>query len=183
MPLLENHSGYGLGGASADKRPAAPRSSRRVGPASSSPEVLRELFEAGGWTSFRLNLRPTGPPRGRPRNVRRNPARVSEGWSAARFGIMGDLPGPKPATWRARGRTSRSCTRDRNVVLRGDTHGTPGNAELLTVQWDGFAKAVSAGDPVFLADGRVRLKVVSVEGGDVTCEDRGRRAPSAPIRA
>src|SRR5262249_34087962 len=54
--------------------------------------------------------------------------------------------------------------------MRGDTDGKPGTDELLTVQWNDFAKAVHVGDPVFLADGRVRLRVTAVESGDVTAE-------------
>jgi pyruvate kinase len=52
----------------------------------------------------------------------------------------------------------------------GTGAGPTGNADLLTVQWEGFPNAVHAGDPVFLADGRVRLKVLEVADGTVTLE-------------
>ena len=136
-----------------------------VGPASSSPEVLRELF-AAGVDVFRLNFA-HGTPEEQAENVRRIRA-VSEE-VGREVGIMGDLPGPKLRLGDLEGDVAVLHSGS-NVVLKGETNGTPGNAELLTVQWDGFAKAVHEGDPVFLADGRVRLRVVSVEGGAVTCE-------------
>jgi len=57
--------------------------------------------------------------------------------------------------------------------------GTPGNAELLTVQWTVSPRRSVAGDPVFLADGALRLKVVSVEGATSPARSRP-AAPSAP---
>jgi pyruvate kinase len=136
-----------------------------VGPASSSPEMLRELLGAGV-DVFRLNFA-HGTPEDQAENVRRIRAASEE--TGREVGILGDLPGPKLRLGDLEGDVAVLHSGS-NVVLRGETNGTPGNAELLTVQWDGFAKAVKEGDPVFLADGRVRLKVVSVVGEDVTCE-------------
>ena len=110
---------------------------------------------------------PTGPRRSRPRTSAGS-GRSSEE-VGREVGILGDLPGPKLRLGDLEGDVAVLHSGS-NVVLRGETNGTPGNAELLTVQWDGFAKAVHEGDPVFLADGRVRLRVLSVEGGEVTCE-------------
>ena len=145
--------------------PAAPRSSRPSGRRAATPRCCGELFEAGV-DVFRLNFA-HGTPEEHAENVRRIRA-VSEE-VGREVGIMGDLPGPKLRLGDLEGdvavlHSGSTC------VLRGETNGTPGNAELLTVQWDGFAKAVHEGDPVFLADGRVRLRVVSVAGGEITCE-------------
>src|SRR3954453_6326166 len=136
-----------------------------VGPASSSPEVLRELFDAGV-DVFRLNFA-HGTPVDQAENVRRIRA-VSEE-VGREVGILGDLPGPKLRLGDLEGDVAVLHSGSK-VILRGETNGTPGNTELLTVQWDGFARAVKEGDPVFLADGRVRLRVLSVVGGEVTCE-------------
>jgi pyruvate kinase len=136
-----------------------------VGPSSSSPELLRELLGAGV-DVFRLNFA-HGTPEEHAENVRRIRAASEE--TGCEVGILGDLPGPKLRLGDLEGDVAVLHSGS-NVVIRGETNGTPGNAELLTVQWDGFAKAVKEGDPVFLADGRVRLRVVSVVGGDVTCE-------------
>jgi len=136
-----------------------------VGPASSSPEVLRELF-AAGVDVFRLNFA-HGTPEDQGENVRRIRAISEE--TGREVGIMGDLPGPKLRLGDLEGGVAVLHSGS-NLVMRGETNGTPGNAELLTVQWDDFAKAVKVGDPVFLADGRVRLRVATVAGGEVTCE-------------
>jgi pyruvate kinase len=136
-----------------------------VGPASNSPEVLRELLDAGV-DVFRLNFA-HGTAETQAENVRRIRAASEE--AGREVGILGDLPGPKLRLGDLEGDVAILHSGS-NVVMRGETNGTPGNAELLTVQWDDFAKAVHVGDPVFLADGRVRLKVTAVEGGEVTCE-------------
>jgi pyruvate kinase len=136
-----------------------------IGPSSNSPEVLRELLDAGV-DVFRLNFA-HGTPEEQAENVRR--IRVASQEWGREVGILGDLPGPKLRLGDLEGDVAVLHSGS-NVVMRGETNGTPGNAEQLTVQWDGFAKAVKEGDPVFLADGRVRLKVLSVAGGDVTCE-------------
>ncbi|MGA8219266.1 MAG: pyruvate kinase, partial [Solirubrobacterales bacterium] len=145
-----------------------------VGPASSSPETLRELFDSGV-DVFRLNFA-HGTAEEQAENIRRIRA-VSEE-VGREVGIMGDLPGPKLRLGDLEGDVAVLHSGS-NVVLRGEPASTAptntgagqsGNAELLTVQWEGFARAVREGDPVFLADGRVRLRVVSVDGGEVTCE-------------
>jgi len=136
-----------------------------VGPASREPEVLRQLFEAGV-DVFRLNFA-HGTPVDQGENVRRIRAISEE--VGREVGIMGDLPGPKLRLGDLEGNVAVLHSGS-TVVLRGETNGTPGNAELLTVQWEGFSKAVREGDSVFLADGRVRLRVLSVSGETVTCE-------------
>jgi pyruvate kinase len=136
-----------------------------IGPSSNDPEVLRQLFEAGV-DCFRLNFA-HGTPDEAAENVRRIRATSAE--VGREVGIIGDLPGPKLRLGDLEGDVAVLHSGS-TVLIRGETNGTPGSPELLTVQWDGFAKAVREGDPVFLADGRVRLRVASVSGGDVTCE-------------
>jgi pyruvate kinase len=136
-----------------------------VGPASRDPEVLRQLMEAGV-DVFRLNFA-HGTPDEHAETVRRI-RDVSEE-AGREVGILGDLPGPKLRLGDLEGDVAVLHSGSQ-VRLRGETNGTPGNAELLTVQWEGFSKAVHEGDPVFLADGRVRLRVVSVSGAEVVCE-------------
>jgi pyruvate kinase len=138
-----------------------------VGPASREPEVLRELFEAGV-DVFRLNFA-HGTPEEQAETVRRIRA-VSEE-VGREVGIMGDLPGPKLRLGDLEGDVAVLHSGS-TVVMRGEPAssaptntgaGPTGNDKLLTVQWEGFAKAVREGDSVFLAD-------VSVSGDDVTCE-------------
>jgi pyruvate kinase len=136
-----------------------------LGPASREPEVLRQLFDAGV-DVFRLNFA-HGTPEQQAETVRR--VRETSQEVGREVGILGDLPGPKLRLGDLEGDVAVLHSGS-TIQMRGETDGTPGNPELLTVQWDGFSKAVHEGDPVFLADGRVRLRVVSVSGGEVTCE-------------
>jgi pyruvate kinase len=136
-----------------------------IGPASKEPTVLRELFEAGV-DVFRLNFA-HGTPDEQAETVWRIRGVSQE--VGREVGILGDLPGPKLRLGDLEGDVAVLHSGS-TVLMRGETNGTPGSAELLTVQWDGFAKAVKVGDTVFLADGRVRMRVTAVSGDQVTCE-------------
>jgi pyruvate kinase len=127
--------------------------------------VLPQLFEAGV-DVFRLNFA-HGTPEEHAETVRRI-RRTSEELGRE-VGILGDLPGPKLRLGDLEGDVAVLHSGS-TVRMRGETNGPQGNPELLTVQWEGLAKAVHEGDPVFLADGRVRLRVVSVGDGEVTLE-------------
>ncbi len=137
-----------------------------IGPASREPETLAKLFEAGA-DVCRLNFS-HGSPEEHAENVERIRRVSKEG--GREIAIMGDLPGPKLRL----GKLAEDAVvlhSGSTVVLEAAPDGAgPGTAERLPVQWPGFAKAVKVGDPVFLADGRVRLKVASVEGDEVTAE-------------
>ena len=136
-----------------------------VGPSSREPEVLRELF-AAGVDVFRLNFA-HGTAEEQAEVVRR--IRDTSEEVGREVGILGDLPGPKLRLGELEDDVAVLHSGSK-VVMRGETDGSAGTAELLKVEWDGFAKAVKEGDPVFLADGRVRLRVLSVSGDDVNCE-------------
>jgi pyruvate kinase len=136
-----------------------------VGPASREPEMLRQLLDAGV-DVFRLNFA-HGTPEEQAEAARR--IRETSTELGREVGIMGDLPGPKLRIGDLEGGVAVLHSGS-TIVMRGETDGAPGNDKLLTVQWDGFAKAVRQGDPVFLADGRVRLRVAAVSRNDVTLE-------------
>jgi pyruvate kinase len=127
--------------------------------------VLRELL-AAGVDVLRLNFS-----HGTESDHAENVARIREASAeiGREVGILGDLPGPK---LRLGDLTEGFAVlhSGSKVVLRGETDGAPGDPEHLPVQWQGFSRAVKEGDPVFLADGRVRLKVVSVADPEVVCE-------------
>ncbi len=84
------------------------------------------------------------------------------------MGILGDLPGPKLRLGDLRDDVAVLHSSSK-VVLHGDASET-GDADRLPVQWAGISGAVEVGHPVFLADGRVRLKVLAVSDGEVTAE-------------
>jgi pyruvate kinase len=136
-----------------------------VGPASREPAVLRELLGAGV-DVFRLNFA-HGTAEQQAETVGR--IRAASDQVGREVGIMGDLPGPKLRLGQLEGDVAVLHSGSR-VVMRGQSDGPPGNAELLPVQWEGFARAAKVGDTVFLADGRVRLSVAAVSGDEVTCE-------------
>jgi pyruvate kinase len=82
-------------------------------------------------------------------------------------GILGDLPGPKLRLGDVEGEYV-TITRDREITLTS-ANGEVGNEHSLPIGWEGLSKAVSEGDPIYLADGRVRLRVTEVDPGEVTC--------------
>jgi pyruvate kinase len=136
-----------------------------VGPASRSPEKLRALAEAGV-DVFRLNFS-HGTATDHAENIERIRAVGEE--LGIEVGIMGDLPGPKLRL----GDLETDVVvlhSGSEVTLHGQDGGAPGNADRLPVQWEGLAAAVKPGDPIFLADGRVRLKATAVSGDTVVAE-------------
>jgi pyruvate kinase len=148
------------------ERPRRTKIVATLGPSSSDPGVLRELLDAGV-DVFRLNFA-HGTREQHADHVRR--IRAASADAGREVGILGDLPGPKLRLGELEADVAVLHSGS-NVVMRGEGDGTVvGNAELLPVQWAGFAGAVSEGDTVFLADGRVRLRVASVAGDEVTCE-------------
>ena len=137
-----------------------------VGPASREPEVLRELIAAGA-DVLRLNFAHATPA-----DHAENISRIRQ---AARevgreVGILGDLPGPKLRLGSLEDDVAVLHSGSNVVLIAGADDAPAGDAEHLPVQWQGFAGAVREGHPVFLADGRVRLRVVSISGDEVTCE-------------
>jgi pyruvate kinase len=153
----------------ADDRPGSgPRRTKivaTVGPASREPDTLRELISAGV-DVFRLNFAHSSADE-HAENVERI-RRASED-QGRDVGILGDLPGPKLRLGEL-GSDFAVLHSGSEVVIEPEADGGPGSAERLPVQWGGFPRAVHRGDPVFLADGRVRLRVTAVSGDAVRCE-------------
>jgi pyruvate kinase len=50
------------------------------------------------------------------------------------------------------------------------TEEVPGSAERLPVSWDGLPDAVTTDDTVYLADGRIRLRVLDSDESEARCE-------------
>ncbi len=131
-----------------------------IGPASKSPDVLQEMISAG-MDVARLNFA-----HGTSEQHAEIAAAIREG--AERAGrdvaILGDLPGPKLRIGPVSGGVAE-LARDSRVVLTGEQ--VEGTADRLPVAWEGFSELVDKGDVLYLADGAVRLRVGSVDGGDV----------------
>jgi pyruvate kinase len=134
-----------------------------IGPASRSPKILERLISAGA-DVFRLNFS-HGDETGHAENVARIRAagELMGKWVA----IIGDLPGPKLRLDEvANGFVQIEAGAE--VTLTTDD-ATIGSRELLSVGWDGLTTAVDEGDPIYLADGRVRLRALEVEGDAIRC--------------
>jgi len=136
-----------------------------VGPASREPTTLAELVEAGV-DVFRLNFSHGTAPE-HAENIERIRA-AAEG-AGREVGVLGDLPGPKLRLGELADGVAVLHSASQ-VTMTAATGNEPGDAERLPVMWDGIAGAVSEGDTIFLADGRVRLRVLSVGNGEIACE-------------
>jgi pyruvate kinase len=134
-----------------------------LGPASRSPKTIERLIAAGA-DVFRLNFS-----HGDADSHAENIVRVREAGDLLGkwVGILGDLPGPKLRLGNlAEDYVTITPDRELTLTTNGEHAGTE---ESLPVGWDGLGDAVRAGDPIYLADGRVRLRVTSVEPGEVNC--------------
>jgi pyruvate kinase len=131
-----------------------------IGPASKGPDVLEQMV-AAGMDVARLNFA-----HGDAEQHAEIAAAIRQ--AAERAGrdiaILGDLPGPKLRIGPVSGGVAE-LSRDSRVVLTPEA--VEGTAERLPVAWEGFAELVDPGDVLYLADGAVRLRVGSVNGGDV----------------
>ncbi len=145
------------------KEPRRTKIVATVGPASREPGVLWALISAGA-DVLRLNFS-HGTAEEHAENIRR--IRDAAAAVGREVGILGDLPGPKLRL--------DDLGHDVVVLHSGDevaltTLGGEGSRERLPVAWSGLPRAVDAGDHVYLADGRVRLRALRVTETDVHCE-------------
>jgi pyruvate kinase len=169
-----------------------------IGPASREPEVLRELISAGA-DVLRLNFahgsreehaetvrriraasqevgREVGVlgdlpgPKLRLGSLPGDVVELAEGDQAWLVPDSGSRPAPAetatgaqlPANWRRTWEVPDSGPRPTTAEQR--------EADVrLPVSWRGLPHATQEGDPVYLADGRIRLRVLSERGEDVLC--------------
>jgi pyruvate kinase len=129
-----------------------------IGPASRDPEVLVQMIEAG-MDVARLNFS-----HGTHEGHAETAARVRA--AAERVGrpvaILQDLPGPKLRIGPVRDDSVVLPARTHVTVICGPDDGRIGDESTLYIDWAGLARAVEVGDPMYLADGRVRLKAEAV---------------------
>ncbi len=131
-----------------------------IGPASREPEVLVRLVEAG-MDVARLNFS-----HGNLDLHAENAERVRAAASAAgrQVAILQDLPGPKLRVGAIENEIADLKPGDGLVLMCGSTE--IGNERRLSVSWAGLADAVDQGDVIYLADGKIRLRVGGVRVGD-----------------
>jgi pyruvate kinase len=131
-----------------------------IGPASSEPEVLERMINAGVDVA-RLNFAHGDVDQHGETAQRLRDAAERVGREVA---ILGDLPGPKLRIGPVAGGVAE-LPRGTTVVLTAET--VEGTAERLPVAWRGFSEIVDPGDVCYLADGAVRLRVDDVQNGEV----------------
>jgi pyruvate kinase len=133
-----------------------------IGPASESPEMLRQLVDAG-MDVARLNFS---------HGAFESHRRVVDGIRAAAaaagrtVAIMADLPGPKMRVGTIAPEPVELRTGDPFVLTTEEISGDGGR---VSVTFARLPQAVKPGDTLFLNDGQIQLEVTGVRGAEVAC--------------
>jgi pyruvate kinase len=132
-----------------------------LGPAVDSPEMIRKLVEAG-MDVARLNMS-----HGNHDDHRRRYDLVREASDATGHGvgIVADLQGPKIRLETFKSGKAKLAVGDEFVITTRDVEG---DATICGTTYRGLPGDVAEGDPILVDDGKLRLRVVKVEGEDVT---------------
>jgi pyruvate kinase len=154
-----------------------------IGPATRTVERMAELIEAGA-DVFRLNFS-----HGTVAEHAENVAMTREAAESCgkEIGILGDLPGPKLRLGDVEGGRIELQAEGEVELTTADVIG---DATRLPVSWKGLPGAVREGGEVYLADGRIRLRVESkdetsarcrVEVGGAVASHQGLNLPGADV--
>ena len=132
-----------------------------IGPATESPERLRQLIEAGA-TTFRLNFShgDHSEHAARIATIRRVSAEMGH-----HIGILQDLQGPKIRLGRFADGPITLANGDSFTLT---SRPVSCNQEIATVTYDKLADEVTAGSRILLDDGRVEMKVERVDKAEQT---------------
>jgi pyruvate kinase len=133
-----------------------------IGPATRSVERMAELIRAGA-DVFRLNFSHGGREE-HAANVAM--AREASQVAGREICLLGDLPGPKLRIDEIEGGVVELRP---GSELKLTTREQVGSADRLPVSWEGLPAAVSEGEEIYLADGRVRLRVLEASSGEIRC--------------
>jgi pyruvate kinase len=154
-----------------------------LGPAVNTPERIRALVDAG-MDVARMNLS-HGSYADHERVYRM--VRAASDSSGHGVGIFADLQGPKIRLGRfANGPQVLQHGQEFTITTRD----VPGDATICSTTYDGLPGDVSAGDPILIDDGKVRLEVVSVDDTDVrtrvkvagpVSNNKGINLPGVPV--
>ena len=133
-----------------------------LGPASSDPELIRQLIRAGV-NIFRQNMSHGDHP-----THKRTYALIREAAQDLRqpIGIMADLCGPKIRTGKFKEGSIDLNNNDSVIVTTRDVEGRPG---LIPSQYEKLADDVGPGDRILLADGTLELEVIKIDGTEISC--------------
>lgn len=135
-----------------------------VGPASSSPEMLEKLLQAGV-NVFRINFSHGD------RELHRTTVeaiRAAADKLGVIVGVLQDLQGPKIRVGRFV--NDKVTLREGQAFRLTCADDSPGNEERVGVTYGNLVRDVSAGDTLLLDDGRLELKVTEVGADEITTE-------------
>ncbi len=142
-----------------------------LGPASSSPEQVRELVEAG-LDVARINFS-HGEPRSWKRSV--DSVRRAQRETGKPIAIMGDLQGPKIRIGTVPGGTEITRGQQVHVWTASDTDGWVGDDGGLNVScaYPALIDEVEPGGRIYLRDGELDLRVDAIDGARIAATVRG----------
>ena len=131
-----------------------------LGPATSTPESIRALVDAG-MDVARLNMS-----HGSHADHEKVYAMVRQASdeSGHAIGIFADLQGPKIRLGKV---AAGPVQLEEGAAFTITTRSVPGDAEICSTTYDGLPGDVSPGDQVLIDDGKVRLEVTEVDDTDV----------------
>jgi pyruvate kinase len=132
-----------------------------IGPASAQPEVLVRMVEAG-MDVARLNFS-HGTAEQHAETARL--VREAAGRAGRQVAILQDLPGPKLRIGPLVEDIAELKPGD-NLTFVCGTNGFEGDARRMSITWAGLAASVDSGEIMYLADGAVRLRVLTTRPGD-----------------
>src|SRR3990172_7967268 len=133
-----------------------------IGPASSKPEVISRLIDAG-MDVARLNFS-HGTLEEHGEVIRT--VRELSGKKNRPVAILQDLQGPKVRLGLFRGGSATIHAGDQFTLTTRDVEGTD---RIASVGYDRLATEVKAGDQVFIDDGLIHLEVLRTDGVHVVC--------------
>jgi pyruvate kinase len=133
-----------------------------IGPASESPEILKEMIRVG-MNVARLNFSHGDFP-GHKRVIENLRAAARE--AGHRLAILADLPGPKIRIGQF-GKEPIELKPGETFTLTTDE--VLGDSQRVSVSFSTLPQSVKAGDMIFLNDGFIQLEVLGINGGEVPC--------------
>ena len=134
-----------------------------LGPASSSPEIIGELLDAG-MNAVRVNFS-HGKHEDHAANIEK--VRTAAAARDRMVPIVADLQGPKVRTGKLEGGKPVSLVQGQELRLTHDP--ALGDSTRVSVDYASLAQDVEPGDKILLADGAVHLDVLRLENDDVVC--------------
>jgi pyruvate kinase len=134
-----------------------------LGPATDSPEAMKSLLEAGV-DVFRLNAS-HGQKEDHVRRI--HAVRQLAREMGVHTGILLDLQGPKIRLGEFE---NGGCELKNGCVFTITTEQVTGNEKIASTSYAEFARDVKPGNSVLIADGAVRLRVLSTDGVAARCE-------------